>query len=67
MTSKHFTELIDLLVEFKDFTSFLIRLAFVLGNLTTYYDEARYKLGKESNGITKTFEILLHYLDKDEN
>ena len=29
------------MLEFKEFTPFVIRIAFVLGNLTTYYELAR--------------------------
>ena len=33
--------MLDLVLEYQTFTSFLIRIAFILANLTTYFDEAR--------------------------
>lgn len=54
------------MLEYKDFTSFLIRIAFVLGNLTTYYDEARKKLGKNANAIHKLLDMFVFCFIKDE-
>jgi len=55
------------MTQFKDFTSFVIRIAFVLGNLTTYYDEARLEIGVRGQGIKNSLTVALHYLEKDEN
>jgi hypothetical protein len=33
--------MVDLIYEYQGFTSFLIRIAFILANLTTYFDDAR--------------------------
>jgi len=55
------------MTQFKDFTSFVIRIAFVLGNLTTYYDEARLEIGVSGQGIKNSLTVALHYLEKDEN
>ena len=55
----------DIMGEFTEFTPFVIRIAFVLGNLTTFFDPAREQLAQE--GIMKTIKILSVYLSKDEN
>ncbi len=33
--------MVDLIKEYHGFTSFLIRIAFILANLTTFFDDAR--------------------------
>jgi hypothetical protein len=58
LITKNLTFLIDIMTQFKEFTPFVIRIAFVLGNLTTYYDEAREELGGKSEGIKKCFSVL---------
>lgn len=47
--------LMDIMCEYKEQTPFVIRIAFVLGNLTTYYEPARFQLGEEVKGIKKAF------------
>ena len=52
---------------YEEFTPFVIRIAFVLGNLTTYYEPAREQLGGNSEGLRKTLSLLKLYLKKDES
>ncbi len=44
----------------------LIRIAFVLGNLTTHYSEVRYDLSQELGALEKTLKVATKYLDRDE-
>ena len=48
----------------------MIRLAYILGNLTTNFEEARQKLCEKENETDKSSfmiitELALHYLEKD--
>jgi hypothetical protein len=58
LITKNLTFLMDIMTQFKEFTPFVIRIAFVMGNLTTYYDEAREELSGQAEGIKKCFSIL---------
>lgn len=42
--TKKLSFLLDLLYEFQAFTPFIVRVAFVLANITTYFEEARKQL-----------------------
>lgn len=53
--------------QFEEFTPFVIRIAFVLGNLTTYYEEARTQICSKASGVSKTIDLMIFYLNKDEN
>jgi hypothetical protein len=43
--------MVDLIYEFQAFTPFLIRVAFVLANITTYFEEARDQIGAYDRGL----------------
>jgi hypothetical protein len=44
----------------------LIRIAFVLGNLTTHFEEVRYDLSQELGALEKTLKVATIYLERDE-
>jgi hypothetical protein len=63
-----FIYLKEMLMYYKDNSSILIRAAFILGNLTTQYEECRKVLIKEkTNVIAEIFDLLTHYFVKDLN
>lgn len=45
----------------------MIRIAFVLGNLTTHYERARIELCQSPDCFGKVIGLALFYLDKDLN
>ena len=53
--------LVGLINEYQTFTSFLIRIAFVLANLTTYFDEAKEKIVQMDDGFRKILTISILY------
>ncbi len=58
------------MVQHKDSSAILIRLAYILGNLTTNFEEARQKLCEKESDVEKSSfliitELALHYLEKD--
>ena len=58
------------MVQHKDSSAILIRLAYILGNLTTNFEEARQDLCERENESDKSSfliitELALHYLEKD--
>ena len=58
------------MVTHKESSAILIRLAYILGNLTTNFEEARQKLcEKESPSEKSSFliitELAVYYLEKD--
>lgn len=58
------------MVQHRDSSAVLIRLAYILGNLTTNFEEARQKLcqsepGEEKTCFTIITELAVYYLDKD--
>lgn len=58
------------MVQHKDSSAILIRLAYILGNLTTNFEEARQKLCESEDANEKSSfliitELALHYLEKD--
>lgn len=59
--------MVSLIDEFQSFTSFLVRIAFVLANLTTYSEEARDQLGTVPEHTFRILKVALTYFDKDEN
>lgn len=48
--------------QYKDNSAVLIRIAFVLGNLTTHYEEARRELCKTPDCFTKVIQLAMFYL-----
>ena len=58
-----------MMVQHRDSSAILIRLAYILGNLTTNFEEARQKLCETDNEEKSSFSIILElasfYLDKD--
>lgn len=63
-------ELLLAMVRHKDSSAILIRLAYILGNLTTNWEEVRLQLCK-TKGKQSSFQILIdlaiYYFDKEEN
>ncbi len=55
----------DLIQEFQTYTAFVVRIAFVLANLTTYFDEAREQLGTAEE-IRKILNISILYFEREE-
>ena len=41
ISTKKLVSLVDMISEYQTFTPFVVRIAFVLANLTTYFEEAR--------------------------
>ena len=68
--SGHIKDLLTSMVTHKESSAILIRLAYILGNLTTNFEEARQKLcRKESDDEKSCFtiitELAVFYLEKD--
>ncbi len=63
---EHLQVIVDLMEQYAEIPTILIRVAFVLGNLTTHYEDVRYELSGDMGALEKTLRIALHYLDKDE-
>ena len=53
--------------QYKENSAVLIRIAFVLGNLTTHYERARIELCQSPDCFKKVIGLALFYLDKDLN
>ena len=58
------------MVQHKDSSAILIRLAYILGNLTTNFEEARQKLceqnaADEKSSFVVITELAVYYLEKD--
>ena len=51
--------------KYKENSAVLIRIAFVLGNLTTHYEQARVELFNQPNTFSKVMNLASFYLDKD--
>lgn len=45
---------------------FPVRIAFVLANITTYYEEAREQIANYNHSLNKILSIALNYFDKEE-
>ena len=58
------------MVQHKDSSAILIRLAYIIGNLTTNFEEARIKLCEKDSPEEKScfliiIELAIYYLEKD--
>ena len=53
------------MVTHKESSAILIRLAYILGNLTTNFEDARAFLCEEPNAFKTIFELACYYLEKD--
>ena len=53
------------MVKYKESSAVLIRVAFVLGNLTTHYEEARRELCQTDKCLLKIIGLAQFYLEKD--
>ena len=55
----------------RDSSAILIRLAYILGNLTTNFEEARVKLCTKKGTQSSSFKIIIdlacYYLERDSN
>ena len=58
--------LTDMISEWQTYTSFVVRIAFVLANLTTYFEEAREQLGTAEQ-VRKILQISIIYFEKEES
>jgi hypothetical protein len=67
ISSKKLDFMVSLIDDFQAFTPFLVRIAFVLANLTTYSEEARDQLGSVPEHTLRILKVSLTYFDKDEN
>lgn len=56
---------LETMVLYKDNSAVLIRIAFVLGNLTTHYEQARRELCLTPECFMKVVNLAQFYLDKD--
>ena len=69
--SGHIKDYLKAMVQHRDNSAILIRLAYILGNLTTNFEEARLRLTVKSSTEKSCFviiaELACHYLDKDSN
>ena len=54
--------LADMIAEWEQHNSFIVRIAFVLANLTTFFDEAREQV---SEHIAKIIKVAITYFQKD--
>ena len=54
-----------LITEFQTYTAFVVRIAFVLANLTTYFDEAREQLGTAAE-IRRILQVSVVYFEREE-
>jgi len=51
----------------KESSAVLIRIAFILGNLTTNFEEARQQLVNVPDCFAKVMDLVIFYLTKDES
>lgn len=52
----------------RDHSAVLIRLAYILGNLTTNFESARLELNKlEAKSIQSMMELSVYYMRRDQN
>ena len=68
--SGHITNCLHSMVKHRESSAILIRLAYILGNLTTNFEEARQKLCEGSGADSKSsfliiVELAIFYLQKD--
>lgn len=63
---EHLRALLSVMEQYSDKPTVLIRIAFVLGNLTTHYEDVRYDLSQEFGALEKTLKVAIKYLDRDE-
>jgi hypothetical protein len=59
--------LTDLVSEWQSFTPFVQRIAFVLANLTTYFDEAREQLSSKPQLTRKILQVTIAYFERDQS
>jgi len=70
--SEHIKGYLKSMVQHKESSAILIRLAYILGNLTTNFEEARQKLCEndgdhQESCLFTIVELALYYLNKDES
>jgi len=70
--SGHIMGYLHSMVRHRESSAILIRLAYILGNLTTNFEEARQKLcettsqeGQEKSSFHIIVELAVYYLEKD--
>lgn len=64
--TKRLQFLVDLIYDYQNFPPFLIRIAFVLANITTYFEEAREQIGELPKSFDKILSVSLLYFGKEE-
>ena len=63
LVNTHKTQVfLNMMGQYKDNSAVLIRIAFVLGNLTTHYDKARKELCETPDCFSKVIHLALFYL-----
>lgn len=58
--------MVDLLYDYQTIRDFPVRIAFVLANITTYFEEARDQIGAYDKSLGKILQIALNYFDKQD-
>lgn len=53
--------MVDLIKEYQGFTSFLIRISFILANLTTFFDEAREQISEYKDSLQSILSVSVFY------
>lgn len=57
--------MVELMTEYQNHTPFFIRIAFVIANLTTYFEEAREQIAESKETFSKLLHLAIAYLKKD--
>lgn len=60
--TKHTLTFLRTMTTYKDNSAVLIRIAFVLGNLTTHYEQARQELCQSEGCFSQVIQLALYYL-----
>ena len=71
MQSGRVIDFLNAMIMHRDSSAILIRLAYILGNLTTNFEDARVKLCTKKGTQASSFKIIIdlacYYLDRDSN
>ena len=69
--SGHVIDFLNSMILHRDSSAILIRITYILGNLTTNFEEARVKLctrkGNQSSAFKTIIDLACYYLEKDIN
>lgn len=71
VSSGHVLDFLNSMILHRDSSAILIRIAYILGNLTTNFEDARIKLctrkGNQSSSFKTILDLACYYLEKDIN